>query len=51
MELFPYADVLVAPLSLSIACHVGPGTLAVAATRKMVEEYEDGLEASQGLLS
>ena len=51
MELFPYANVLVAPLSLSIACHVGPGTLAVAATRKMVEEYEDGLEASQGLLS
>ena len=30
---FPNADVYMAPLSLSIACHIGPGSLAVTATR------------------
>lgn len=39
--LFPDTEFTMAPLSLSIACHVGPGTLAVAATKMMVEEYED----------
>lgn len=39
-ERFPNADVYVAPLSLSIACHIGPGSLAVTATRKMEEEHE-----------
>ena len=39
-ERFPNADVYMAPLSLSIACHIGPGSLAVTATRKMEEEYE-----------
>lgn len=34
-ERFPNADVYMAPLSLSIACHIGPGSLAVTATRKM----------------
>ena len=24
-ERYPYADVIMAPLSLSIACHIGPG--------------------------
>ena len=37
---FPNADVYMAPLSLSIACHIGPGSLAVTATRKMEEEHE-----------
>lgn len=32
---FPDADIYIAPLSLSIACHTGPGTLAVAATKKL----------------
>lgn len=36
-ERFPNADVYMAPLSLSIACHIGPGSLAVTATRKMEE--------------
>ena len=39
-EHFPNADVYMAPLSLSIACHIGPGSLAVTATRKMEEEHE-----------
>lgn len=34
-EYFPEADIYIAPLSLSIACHIGPGSLAVAATRKL----------------
>lgn len=39
-ERFPNADVYMAPLSLSIACHIGPGSLAVTATRKIEEEHE-----------
>ena len=39
-ERFPNADVYMAPLSLSIACHIGPDSLAVTATRKMEEEHE-----------
>lgn len=39
-ERFPNADVYMAPLSLSITCHIGPGSLAVTATRKMEEEHE-----------
>ena len=39
-ERFPDADVYMAPLSLSIACHIGPGSLAVTATKKMEEEHE-----------
>ena len=39
-ERFPNADVYMAPLSLIIACHIGPGSLAVTATRKMEEEHE-----------
>lgn len=34
---FPgYAKVDIAPLSLSVACHIGPGALAVACSRKLV---------------
>lgn len=40
MERYPDADCFIAPLSLSVSCHIGPGSLAVTATRKMVEEYE-----------
>lgn len=39
-ERFPDADIYLAPLSLSIACHIGPGSLALTATRKMEEEDE-----------
>ena len=33
-EAFPEAEILMAPLSLSVACHIGPGALAVGCTRK-----------------
>lgn len=33
-ERFPNADVYMAPLSLSIACHIGPGSLAVTGNEK-----------------
>ena len=39
-ERFPDADIYLAPLSLSIACPIGPGSLALTATRKMEEEHE-----------
>lgn len=39
-ERFPDADIYLAPLSLSIACHIEPGSLALTATRKMEEEHE-----------
>ena len=40
-EIFPYADIEIAPLSLSVSCHIGPGSLAITATRKLVEEDEN----------
>ena len=36
-ELYPKAPAYGAPLSLSIGCHIGPGALAVACTRKLKE--------------
>lgn len=36
-ELYPNWPVESAPLSLSIACHIGPGSLAVACTRRLKE--------------
>lgn len=50
-ERYPYADIIVAPLSLSVSCHIGPGSLAITATRKMVEEYENDSEPDHGNLS
>lgn len=38
-ELYPRAPVYMAPLSLSIGCHIGPGALAVACTG-MLKELE-----------
>lgn len=32
---FPGFDVHMDPLSLSVACHIGPGALAVACCKKM----------------
>ncbi len=34
LQTFPDFDVHVAPLSLSVACHIGPGALAVACCKK-----------------
>lgn len=39
-QVFPGYDVLVAPLSLSISCHIGPGSLALACT----EVLEGGIQ-------
>ena len=39
-ERFPDADIYLAPLSLSIACHIGPGSLAVAMSKKIDAESE-----------
>lgn len=33
-QLYPKHDIIVRPLSLSISCHIGPGSLAVACTKK-----------------
>ena len=34
-ELFPAYTIEIAPLSLSVACHIGPGSLAIACCQKM----------------
>ena len=36
-ELFPGYDIHIDPLSLSVACHIGPGALAFACCRKIKE--------------
>lgn len=35
LEIFPDREIMVDPLSLSIACHIGPGALAIACTKKL----------------
>lgn len=35
LELFPGHDVYIAPLSLSVSCHIGPGSLAIACSKKI----------------
>ena len=34
-EQFPGQDILVDHLSLSVACHIGPGALAITCTKKL----------------
>lgn len=34
MDMFPYKEIVMNPLSLSVSCHIGPGALALAYTRK-----------------
>lgn len=34
-EIFPHSDIYMDPLSLSVACHIGPGGLAIAAVKKI----------------
>ncbi len=40
-EIFPGHEIMIAPLSLSVSCHIGPGSLALTATRKMTEEEHE----------
>lgn len=35
LEAFPGHEILLNPLSLSVSCHIGPGALAVTATKKI----------------
>ncbi len=35
MEMFPGHDIVMNPLSLSVSCHIGPGALALAYTKKL----------------
>ena len=35
LKAFPGCELHMDPLSLSVACHIGPGALAVAVTRKL----------------
>lgn len=39
-EAFPGIDVIVNPLSLSVACHIGPGSLAIASSKKMDRAFK-----------
>ena len=34
-EFFPGYEICLKPLSLSIACHIGPGALAMAVSKKI----------------
>lgn len=34
-EIFPEQEIVMDPLSLSVSCHIGPGALAVACTKKL----------------
>ncbi|MGL5258740.1 MAG: DegV family protein [Lachnospiraceae bacterium] len=38
LELYPGQDIVIAPLSLSIACHIGPGSLAIACTKNLKDK-------------
>ena len=35
LEVFPGFDIRIDPLSLSVACHIGPGALAIACCKKI----------------
>lgn len=37
-QLYPKADIFVDHLSLSVACHIGPGSLAVACTSRITQD-------------
>lgn len=36
-ELFPGCEIVMNPLSLSVSCHIGPGALAIACSRRIPE--------------
>ena len=39
-EAFPNHEIVLNPLSLSVSCHIGPGALAVACSKKIPELLE-----------
>jgi fatty acid-binding protein DegV len=32
---FPHNEIIVNPLSLSVSCHIGPGSLAITCSKKI----------------
>ena len=36
-KLYPDNEIVMNPLSLSVACHIGPGSIAVTCTKKLPE--------------
>ena len=36
-EAFPGMEIVLNPLSLSVSCHIGPGALAIACSKKVPE--------------
>lgn len=40
-EVFPGMDICMYPLSLSVSCHIGPGAIALACSRKIPELEEE----------
>ena len=44
---FPGMEIVLNPLSLSVSCHIGPGALAVACSKKIPELLEERLKNSQ----
>ena len=36
-EVFPGMEIILNPLSLSVSCHIGPGALALACSKKVPE--------------
>lgn len=38
--LYPEHDIVVNPLSLSVACHIGPGAVALACAKRMEMQYD-----------
>ncbi len=41
LEIWPNREILINPLSLSISCHIGPGAIAVTATRDLFSHLDD----------
>lgn len=38
LERFPDRQIMIAPLSLSIACHIGPGSIAITSSKSFVKD-------------
>ena len=37
-KVYPNNEIVMNPLSLSVSCHIGPGSIAVTCTKKMPED-------------
>lgn len=48
MERFPGHKIIINPLSLSIACHIGPGSIAITSSKSFITdmlEYDDTMDS------